>query len=540
MGTVPQSYYDFVMHYAPYYYVKTTAMTSSPPSGQKNVAVANGANFQAGYPVQIYDNNNSEWNVVASVNGNTLTMQNNLQNTYYTTAGGSVDGPDPAYGQGAFPAAFAIDFLYLAYSAPQFAVEQAAILAEITTLANFLVAQQCTNSSLAAYGGFQSSVGSNQYWAVDACRCIPSLLRAYALTNNPSYLAAAQLAGLTFLYNMQHQPAVLGLHDHYYGGFAESVNSSGVWSAQMDVECLYGCIGLMMLAGTYDAANAAVYNQILSDLTGFLSQGFSQLYLDFTPLPSGDDNWHRVGSPETQIYDDSMAFALLGLFTYEGWSATCQQVYGFIQTIRASAQYPAYNPFICWSGYIDVVQRFPACAYYDAITIGILGQIRKAHDKPSYALAMQIISQYQAQFMNWGPQFIDYSAITPQKAMANVSWLGEFYLNYIDPVTDFTQLLDLNGDELQLFPIQEAANEVTWGQPITLLGMVTMGATSELILEPGYISQKQITVHSFLPTRVHDKIRYSGEDYEVITVSDYDLDGDPLFYKSVCKRLITQ
>jgi hypothetical protein len=110
----------------------------------------------------------------------------------------------------------------------------------------------------------------------------------------------------------------------------------------------------------------------------------------------------------------------------------------------------------------------------------------------------------------------------------------------LDPVTDFTELLSLNGDELFLYPVQQAAAQVTWGQPITLLGMVTLGASSELVLEPGYITQRQITIHSFLPTRIHDKIRYSGEDYEVITVSDYDLNGDPIFYKSVCRRLITQ
>jgi hypothetical protein len=360
------------------------------------------------------------------------------------------------------------------------------------------------------------------------------------LTNTSSYLSAAILAGLTFLYKMQRQPAALGVHNKYYGGFARYVDINGNWSQYIDVECLYGLIGLTMLAQTYDVGNAATYNAIMSDLIGFLRSGFEQLYLDFDPLPNGDGNWHRVGSPETQVYDDPISYALLGVYTYEGWSSSCKKVYGFIQTIRASAQYPAYNQYICWPGYIDVVSRFPACAYYDAVTTGILGQIRKAHDKPAYALSMQILSQYSAQFMNWGPQFTDYSPITVQKAMANVSWLAQFFINYDDPVTDFTELLTMNGDELILYPVQQAADEVSWGQPINLLGMVTIGATSELILEPGYITQAHITVFSFLPVRVHDKIRYSGEDYEVLTVSDYDMNGDPIFYKCTCRRLITQ
>jgi hypothetical protein len=46
LGTVPQGYYDFVMHYAPYFYVITTALAQDAPSGRKNVTVANGTKFQ--------------------------------------------------------------------------------------------------------------------------------------------------------------------------------------------------------------------------------------------------------------------------------------------------------------------------------------------------------------------------------------------------------------------------------------------------------------------------------------------------------------
>lgn len=49
MGAVPQAYYEFVMHYAPYFYVIPTAMAADPPAGQKNVTVADGSKFQAGF-----------------------------------------------------------------------------------------------------------------------------------------------------------------------------------------------------------------------------------------------------------------------------------------------------------------------------------------------------------------------------------------------------------------------------------------------------------------------------------------------------------
>jgi hypothetical protein len=260
----------------------------------------------------------------------------------------------------------------------------------------------------------------------------------------------------------------------------------------------------------------------------------------FDPKPSGDGNWHRVGTPETQVYDDPISFALLGLYTYEAWSLTCQRVYNYVQSIRASAQYPAYNGAICWPGYIDVVARFPACAYYDAITMGILWKIRAAHDKPSLAFSVQVINNYQTQFMYWGPIFTDYSPITAQKAMANTSWLAQLLLNYADPVTDFTRILDMQAENLLLYSVREAADQVTYGDGFSVKGMVSMGMAGEVMIEPGYILQDHITVYTFLPVRVHDKIRRAGTDYEVLTVQLFDLNGDPQYYKSVCRRLVTQ
>jgi hypothetical protein len=295
-----------------------------------------------------------------------------------------------------------------------------------------------------------------------------------------------------------------------------------------------------MLAETYDTTNKTRYETMMSDAIAFLRSGFEDLYLWFDPKHSGDGKWHRVGLSETYVYDDSISFALLGLYTYESWSLTCQRVYNFLETIRASAQYPAYNPAICWPGYIDVVQRFPACAYYDALTSGILWKIRAAHDKPSLAFSMQTISNYQDKFLFWGPIFTDYTPITPQKAMANVTWLAQLFLNYSDPTTNFTKVLDLQGENLILYSIREAADQAFYGEGMSIKGTVTIGIASEIVIEPGYIVEDNITIYTFLPPRVHDKIRRVGVDYEVTTVQRFDLNEDPEYYKSACRRLITQ
>jgi len=538
MGAVPDAYYEFVMHYAPWFYVITTAMAADPPAGQKNVTVTDGTKFQADMQVEIKDSAHAEWNKVDSVNGNVVTMENDLQYTYYVAKGGTVDHGDKGFGKGAFPAAFAIEFLYEAYSATQFSSRQAEILAKIMELAEWLLTQQCTDPAKKAYGGFVSAEGGSQYWSIDAGRCIPALLKAYALTSDVDYLNAAVLAGYTYLYTMQHEPANLGLHDTYYGGFANYVDINNNWSTVMTTECLYNFIGLKMLADTYDLTNASRYNGMMSDAADFLREGFEQLYLYYQPPPSGSGVWYRVGLNDTEVYDDPVSFALLGLYVYEGWGFTCQRVYNFIQSIRASGQHPAYWPEICWPGYIDVVTRFPACAYYDAITTGILWKIRKERDPPSFKLAYDVVSKYSDEFLYWGPLFTDFSPITPQKAMSNVTWLARMFLNYSEPLTRFMQILNSNGEAVLLYPVRQAVETVDYGEPLDILAVVSPIRVEEVVLEPGYLLNDYLTFYTFVPVRVHDKVRRKGEDYELQTVQPFTYENQTIYFKSVARRLI--
>ncbi|MCX8177947.1 MAG: pectate lyase [Candidatus Bathyarchaeota archaeon] len=535
---MPEQYYQFVMRYAPYFYVIPTKMVADPPAGQRNVTVADGSKFQAGCPVEIKDDAHSEWNRVAAVNGNVLTMEDDLQYIYYVNKNGRVEGPDPAFGRGAFPAAFAINFLHEAYHAEQFESRKTDILGRIVELAEWLLTQQCTDERKRAYGGFRNSEAGVEFWSVDAGRCIPALLEAYELTGTAEYLEGAKRAGI-FLYNMQHKPSELGIHDRYYGGFARYVTMNDDWSQPMNVEDLYSLIGLRMLCN-FDPENRSVYQAMMKDAVEFLRSGFEQLYLWFNPKPFGDGQWHRVGLNETEVYDDPVAFALLGLYAYEGWSSTCQRVYNFVQTIRASAQYPAYHPAVCWPGYIDVVTRFPACPYYDAVTSGILWKIRAAHDKPSLAFSMKIIEKHWEAWMFWGPRFTDYSPVTPQKAMANVTWLGRLFLNYEEPSTPFTRLLRAYGEGILLYPVRASEDRVEYGGPLHVPAFVSPSSADEVLLEPGYIIEDYLTVYTYAPLRVRDKIRRKGEDYEVKSVQAFDWRGETAYYRAVCRRLIGQ
>jgi hypothetical protein len=527
------------MHYAPFYYVVPTLLAADPPAGQKNVTVEDGSRFQAGFPIQLKDSAHSEWNEVKSVDGDVLTLVNDLTNTYYMSKAGMVEGPDLAFGKGSFAASFAIEFLFEAYYASQFSSQKESIFDKIEDLANWLVDQQCQDPSKFAFGGFRSSEYASDYWSIDACRAIPALLKARKVTSAYTYLEAAIQAGKTFLYTMQHEPVRLGINDRYYGSFAQYVTISDGWSQPMAVENLYGLIGLKLLAENYDVANAATYNGIMADAVEFLRKGLEGLWLNFDPLPSGDGKWHRVGINGTETYDDPISFALLGLYTYEGWSASCQRVYDFVQSIRASGQYPAYWPEICWPGYIDVTTRFPACSYYDGVTIGILWKIRKERDPPAFKFAHDVTEKYAEEFLYWGPSFDDYSPITPAKAMANVSWVGRMFLNYQEPSTKFTRILKSNGESVLLCPVRQSTQTIDYSDPFDLSAIVAPLRAEQVLIEPGYYLNDYLTFYTFLPVRSHDKIRRQGEDYEIQTVVPFTLANQRLYFKSTARRLLS-
>jgi hypothetical protein len=185
-----------------------------------------------------------------------------------------------------------------------------------------------------------------------------------------------------------------------------------------------------------------------------------------------------------------------------------------------------------------VVSRFPACSYYDGVTIGILWKIRKERDPPSFKLAHDIAEKYADEFLNWGPGFKDYSPITPAKAMANVSWIARMFLNYEEPVTQFTRILRSKGESVLLYPVRQAVATVDYGEPIDLLAVVSPLKAKQVLIEPGYYLDDYLSIYTFIPVRGHDRIRRQGEDYEVQTVTPFTYTNQRIYFKSAVRRLI--
>jgi hypothetical protein len=448
-------------------------------------------------------------------------------------------GPDVEWGKAAFAGGFAVDFLFEAYFDPQFDARTAEIESKIVELADWILTQQCTDNEKLAYGGFKSTENSTHYYSVDSCRTILALLKAYELTSNADYLNSAELAAGTFLFNMQQNPSQLGIHDKYYGGFARAVTSGDAWLQQMDVECLYGLTALKMLCEV-DPANKTKYETMSADASDFLRQGIEQCWLLYDPLPDGDGGWHRTGTGDKTVFDDSIAYALLGLYEYEGWSSTVQNVYRFINSIEASPTYPAYNPAVCWAGYLDVVTKTPACDYYDSVTAGILAKLRRDHDKSAYEFSHAIVTKHAEEFMFWGAKQADYGFVENKQAMATVCWLGQMLLNYETPVTRFTQVLNCKGENLTLRPLIETGEKVRYGESLDVKAIVVPGKAEELLLEPCYVTSDYLVLHVFVPVRRGDVVDRNGVDYEVTGVQEFTFKDDVAFRKATCRRRIGQ
>jgi len=435
-------------------------------------------------------------------------------------------GVDTDAGRGVAAAAFSIDFLYEAYNSGKFPSRQTDIYNKIVSLADWILTQQCVNNAKDAYGGFKSNENSTFYYSIDACRVVPSLLKAYELTNDADYLNAAVLAGKTFLKTMQDKQT--------YGGFARFVDISDTWDLKLDVECLYGLIGLKMLC-SYDPDTKSQYELTMEKAVSFLREGFENLWLYYDP---SDSSWHRVGLSENEIYDDPFAYALIGLHDYERWSLSCEKVYESINTIPASADYPGYNSSICWAGYIDVVKRKSACDYYDAVTSGILHDIRAAKDEPSLESSVQIINLHYEEFMFWGVKFFDWSPVENKQSIITVSWLSLLLLRYKPVKTLFTPVLNAGGENVTLYSIVQSGETVSYSEGITIKAVVRLALPDEVVIEPGFMVTDFVKVYTIIPVRHHDKIMRNGVDYEVGSPQLFRFKGEPQYYAALCRRLV--
>jgi hypothetical protein len=141
--------------------------------------------------------------------------------------------------------------------------------------------------------------------------------------------------------------------------------------------------------------------------------------------------------------------------------------------------------------------------------------------------------------MFWGAKHADYSYVENKYAMATVCWLAHLFLNYEQPSTPFTRVLNSKGETVELFPIRESSSSSDYGEPLDLKAVVSSLRAEQVLIEAGYYLDDYLAFYTFLPVRVHDKIRRQGEDYEVQTVTPFTFANQRAYFKSTARRLIT-
>jgi hypothetical protein len=450
---------------------------------------------------------------------------------YYLPESGMVDSE---WGRGPAPASSAIAFLSEAYHTKQFEARKNEIYSKIVELAEYLLSIQCVDAGKWAYRGFKSRDDSIYYYSIDAMRSIVALLQAYDLTGNMAYFEAARLAGEVFLYNMQHQPAILGLHDKYYGGFAQAVTINNDWLVDMHIIDLYSVIGLQDL---HVRTNEEKYLLMIRDALNFYRNGFEELYLKYSPQPYGDNQWHRTGIEDNLIYDDDFSYALHALFQYEGWSSTVKKVYEYINSIGSSSEHPNYNPAVCWAGYVDIVNRKPACEYYDVVTAGILYEIRHTHDTLALEQSVNTILSKPEKTLYWGLKFSDFTPIEPKQSIVTAAWIGRLLLNYSPLSTAFVRVLRAYGENIQLYTRRELNGTITYSEPATIKALINPAQANEIIIEPGYASYDYINIYTVSPITYRDKIVWNNKYYEVGPVEGFHFNQQLIYRRALCRRL---
>ena len=140
--------------------------------------------------------------------------------------------------------------------------------------------------------------------------------------------------------------------------------------------------------------------------------------------------------------------------------------------------------------------------------------------------------------MYWGAKFDDFSYVENKKSTVTVSWLSMLFLKYSPPITPFTRILGSHGEDVTLYPVRQAEESVTYGGGVVIKAMVSPARPDEIVIEPGYFVNDYIAVHVFAPIRHRDKIRRKGVDYEVGPVEEFDFQGQLMYRRAVCRRLL--
>jgi hypothetical protein len=193
-------------------------------------------------------------------------------------------------------------------------------------------------------------------------------------------------------------------------GFCENVidnGSSVAWNCRRYVKVL---VALPALRKVASATQRREYEEVAVRARKFLVAGLAGAW-EFAETRSPQECgspacalvWRRVPGPQKQpdffVYGDTLAYALRGLFEYEGLTRDVRTYYDrFSGFVGKGVKSRAYDGRIAFAGYIRAAAQAPDefSAYYDLVTLGILHELRRAHRKDHFDVADSALAKIAA------------------------------------------------------------------------------------------------------------------------------------------------
>ncbi len=340
--------------------------------------------------------------------------------------------------------------------------EDAQVYDKMITLAEFILTQQYHDDG--EYGGnfyvekrqqlldgaFYSSQasmaeGQTQYfYPIGAGFCIEALLDIYAITGDARYLTSAEEAA-AFIRGMQTPndslwkafqleskdgcPNLNLVTPLYQGGISERYiiyPASTAFDNSLKMKMLMALHPLKMLGQVTGNADYAQWAQELRD--SVLIDGLRDGYETFTPYGcygDGENDWSRIG--DKHVYGDSVAYALNGLYKYEGATALVNEVYDFYNAFTGGVQAPTYNTSISWAGYLLPAEETTGQdgnPYYDNVIAGILMEYRWEGDPDAYAIARARINAFPDSYFLWGMN-MDFTPLNDWEASTTITQIAD-------------------------------------------------------------------------------------------------------------------
>jgi len=79
----------------------------------------------------------------------------------------------------------------------------------------------------------------------------------------------------------------------------------------------------------------------------------------------------------------------------------------------------------------------------------------------------------------------------------------------------------------------------SYAEGVQIKAVVRPTRSGEVFLEPGYVIEDYVTVYVFSPLKHHDKLVFRSIAFQVIGVQEFRFQGDVIYVKAFCRRLIT-